>query len=57
MDKEYYYELKIKDKDSELTYKFDASINATQMRKHLREFLAAATWPESVIDNIIQEEG
>lgn len=51
--KEYYYELKYINNDCEVVMKFDASIDADDLRDNLRNFLKGCSWGSEVVDNHI----
>lgn len=53
MNEDYYYELKYKYNDEEITFKFSAEITATELAGRLREFLLACSWTPATVDDVI----
>lgn len=53
LDKNYYYELKYVDNDTEVSYKFDADLVIEQLADHLKDFLKACSWYEEQVDKLI----
>lgn len=53
LDKNYYYELRYVDNDTEVSYKFDADLDLTKLADHLKDFLKACSWYEKQVNELI----
>lgn len=53
LDKNYYYELRYVDDDTEISYKFNAELNKDELADHLRYFLKSCSWTEEQVDELI----
>ena len=51
--KDYYYELRCVDGDTEITHKFNADLDSEKLIKRLEFFLAGCSWHEETIKNIL----
>lgn len=54
LNKDCYYELKYVDNDTEVSYKFNADLDLSELADHLKDFLKGCSWYESQINEIIQ---
>lgn len=57
IEDDYYYELKYKNKDYEVTVKFKADIDADELRENLADFLGACSWSDKAIEEYILDGG
>lgn len=46
---DYYYELKYVDKDTQITYKFDAMVVKEEIEEKLFDFLRACSWDDKLL--------
>jgi len=54
---DYFYELKYKNGNNEINYKFNADLELYQIQDHIQRFLLSCGWVESQLkDMFIQEE-
>lgn len=49
MNNDYYYELKYVDRDTQITYKFDAMVVKEEIEEKLFDFLRACSWDDKLL--------
>ena len=52
----YYYELKYKNNNNEVSYKFGADIDCYKIQEHLENFLLSCSWDKSNIEEIFNRQ-
>lgn len=49
---DYFYELKYKNGENEISYKFSADVDNYKLQEHLEQFLKSCSWDDEVLENI-----
>ena len=52
----YFYELKYKNGNNEISYKFDADTDLYKLQCHIERFLLSCGWTESQLKDVFTQE-
>ena len=52
----YYYELKYKNNNNEVSYKFGADVDCYKLQEHLEKFLLSCSWDKKLLEDIFNNQ-